>query len=137
MENIHALLNRFRDVLQGIWDDMLPSMNERTVQYAHVYRDLFLLEKLLKAITKELKERALLFPDYYPVKISERKLTSYNLEDVIIQMLISRKYQPKDFCKLKSFLQLEKLIKKEDITALITKGLIVESKTKVVKLEDK
>ena len=124
----------FREFLQGIWDEMLPTMVEKTVEHTDFYRDLILLEKLLKEITKELKERALLFPDYYPVKITERKNFVYNQEETILKDLI-RKYHIVKFAKLKNYTSLQKAIKGEELTLFISSGLIVEKITKIPKLE--
>lgn len=121
------------DFLQSLWDELLPTIVEKTVIHSDLYKELFLVEKILKALTKELKERALLFPDYYPVKISERKNFIYNKEDEILKDLI-KKYQIEKFAKLKSYSSLIKEIEGDKIIDLTSKGFIAEKIIKVVKL---
>ena len=113
---------------------MLPSITEKTVIHDTIYRDLFLLQKLLNAITEDLKKRAAKHPGVYPVTISERKNYVYESPEKILQTLI-KKYPIEKFAKLKGYTDLTKVIDGKILTDFTVKGLIKQNNVSVLKLE--
>ena len=134
MTNIHSAIKNFREVLRGVWYELLPTMALKPLRYPEIYKDLILLEKLLKAVTEELKKRALVRPMHYPVKIIERKTYGYKEEEKILKELLT-KYPVEKITKLKGYSALSKEIDGKDLIHYIIQGLIQENITKVVKLE--